>query len=354
MTDRAGGIAVIGLGAVATGVVQRWPEAIAVGIGLLALLLVPLTLRRPASAEWADISAPVRVVRGDDAAVVIAVSVAGGSTTWVSAVDDEQTDRVFLPREATTGTHTLTWPVDTSRRGEFHVGPCRLEVADPFGVSRRVLATRDPSPVLVVPRVHAVDVSAVARTSDSGDSGERAGSDSFESLREYVVGDPMKTIHWRSSARMGTLMVKRMVDTTVPWLLVVLDVNARAYNREGALFEDFDSPAFEETVDTAASWAWHGCTTEQRVLLTTTAVAADRPVLAAEVTSRTRESALDALAVVQPLDPDSCGAGRVTALCRRQGVGRLVLVTGRNGASSAGWAAAWRRHLPVTVIVGHA
>ena len=38
-------------------------------------------------------------------------------------------------------------------------------------------------------------------------------------------------------------MVRRMVDTTVPWLLVVLDVNARAYDREGALFEDFDADA---------------------------------------------------------------------------------------------------------------
>ncbi len=200
-----------------------------------------------------------------------------------------------------TSDYALSWSVDTSRRGEFLVGPSRLEVGDPFGLSRTVLATREPSPVLVVPRVHAVAVDAFMRSADSGDSGERAGSDSFESLREYVVGDPMKTVHWRSSARMGKLMVKRMVDTTVPWLLVVLDVNARAYDREGALFEDFDAPAFEETVDTAASWAWHGCSTQQRVLLTTTSVSASRPVLAAEVTSRTRESALDALAVVDPL-----------------------------------------------------
>jgi uncharacterized protein (DUF58 family) len=215
-----------------------------------------------------------------------------------------------------------------------------------------VLATREPSPVLVVRRVHAVAVDAFMRSADSGDSGERAGSDSFESLREYDVGDPMKTVHWRSSARTGKLMVKRMVDSTMPWLLVVLDVNAGAYDREGALFEDFDAPAFEETVDTAASWSWHGCSTQQRVLLTTTSVSASRPVLAVEVTSRTCESARDALAVVDPLSAEGCGTGRVTALWGRQGVGRLVLITGRNNAASAGWASAWRRHLTVTVIVG--
>ena len=102
-------------------------------------------------------------------------------------------------------------------------------------------------------------------------------------------------MHWRSSARAGKLMVRRMVDTTVPWLLVVLDVNARAYDRDGAIFEDFDAPAFEESVDTAASWAWWACGPQQRVLLTTTRW---RSPTSVEVTARTRESALDWLAVV--------------------------------------------------------
>jgi uncharacterized protein (DUF58 family) len=306
MTGRAGAIALIGVVASGVGVAVRWPEFVAVGAALLSMLLIPLVVRRPRSASWVDVAAPVRVVRGEAASVVIDVHARGGSTTWVSAVDDQQTDRVFLPeRSGSEATDTLSWSIDTSCRGEFLVGPSRLEAGDPFGLSRTVLATREPSPVLVVPRIHVVDVDAFIRAANSGDSGERAGSDSFESLREYVVGDPMKTVHWRSSARMGTLMVKRMVDTTVPWLLVVLDVNGRCYDREGALFEDFDVAAFEETVDTAASWAWHGCSTQQRVLLTTTSDSPTQPVLAAEVTSRTRDSALDALAIVEPMSAEA-------------------------------------------------
>ena len=371
MSGRGAGLALLGVASVATGLLLRWPEFVAIGIGLLCLLLVPLFLRRPRAAHWQDLSAPVRVVRGDQAAVAIDVTVDSGSTRWVSAVDELQVDRVFLPSGASSPSpshspspypspsfgarsFTLEWPVDTSRRGLFEVGPTRLEAGDPFGIATRVLATRTPSPVLVVPRVHAIDAGSLIAAADDGDSGERAGSETFHSIREYVVGDPMKLVHWRSSARTGKLMVRRMVDTTVPWMLVVLDVNARAYDREGALFEDFDTDAFEQTVDTAASWAWHGCTTQQRVLLTTTSVSAAQPVLAAEVTSRTRSSALDALAVVDPLGAEQCGSGRVAALMRRQGVGRLVLVTGRHRETSAGWIAAWQRQLPVTVIVGHA
>jgi uncharacterized protein (DUF58 family) len=123
----------------------------------------------------------------------------------------------------------------------------------------KVLATREPSPVLVVPRVHGVNVMQQSANATSADRENAMGSEVFHSIREYVVGDPMTMVHWRSTARAGKLMVRRMVDTTIPWLLVVLDVNARAYDRQGALFEDFDAEGFEQSVDTAASWAWNGC-----------------------------------------------------------------------------------------------
>lgn len=356
MTARGLWVGTAGVLAVAAGLLQQWPELVAVGVGLLALLLVPLALRHPSSASWADVSAPVRVVRSDPAEVVVSVNVPEGSTRWVSAVDDLQTDRVFLPGGASSSSSStsssceLAWPVDTSRRGLFHVGPSRLEARDPFGLSVRVLASRTPSPVLVVPRVHPVDARLSLGAADAIEAEERAGSEVFHSIREYVVGDPQKLVHWRSTARTGKLMVRRMVDTTVPWLLVVLDVNARAYDRAGAIFEDFDSEAFERSVDTAASWAWHACGADQRVLLTTTS--ASSAAVSAEVTARTRESALDWLAVVDPLPAVSCGPRRVEAMVRRQGVGRALLVTGSRSETSSAWVAGWRRVAPVTVVTG--
>ena len=352
MTGRGAGLAAAGTAAIVVGLLLNWSVLIAMGVILVLLLLVPLMTRGPVSAYWRDRSAPTRVVRGDAADIVIDVTMPSRSTGWVSAVDALQTDRVFLP--AGTREITLTWPIDTSLRGQRRVGPSRLEVGDPFGISRRVLTRRDPSDVLVVPRVHHLDVKALSAAAPDGDDGERAGSEQFHSLREYVVGDPQKLVHWRSSARAGKLMVRRMVDTTVPWLLVVLDVNRRAYDREAALFEDFDAAAFEESVDTAASWAWHGCSPTQRVLLTTTSVSDGRPAHAAEVTARTRESALDWLALVAPLDASDCGPARVAALARKQGVGRVVLITGRHVETSAPWVRGWQRAHPVTLVLGHA
>ena len=114
MTARGWWIGAAGVLAVAISLWVRWPELLAVGVGLLSLLLVPVVLRFPVAASWSDVSAPVRVVRGDPAEVVVAVTVPAGSTRWVSAVDDLESDRVFLPFASATG--DLVWSVDTSRR----------------------------------------------------------------------------------------------------------------------------------------------------------------------------------------------------------------------------------------------
>ncbi len=69
------------------------------------------------------------------------------------------------------------------------------------------------------------------------------GSASFHQLREYVPGDDLRHIHWRTSARTGTLVVKQLVDTTKPEIVVIVD------NRRVAVSEQ----DFEEIVEIAAS-----------------------------------------------------------------------------------------------------
>lgn len=335
------------------GILLRWSVIGAVGAGLLALTLLPVLDRLSTSVRWRDISVPTRITRGAEACVEIEIDAPTSSTRWMSAASADGSDRTFV--RGLSGIEAITWPIDTSKRGRFLVGPTRLEAGDPFGLSRRVLATRTPSPVIVLPRVHAVDVRLSHAQAEEEEGGERPGSATFHSLREYVPGDSQKLVHWKVSARTGRLMVRRMVDTTVPWLLVILDVNARAYDRPGAMFADFDADAFEEAVDEAASWAWHGCRPGQGVLLATTAKpGASSGLPRVEGMARTRELALDALALVDPLAPEECGPEAVAALQRRQGVSRAVYITGGHSETSATWLAAWRRMCRVTLVGGGA
>ena len=304
-----------------------WGELLGVGAALGFLAgLGALVVRPPSSARWQDDSVPVRVTRGDEAWVRISVAITG-SSRWVSATGDSGS--AAGGRAWVTGSDgSLTWPVPTIARGSYAIGPTLLEFADPFGFRRRVLAERKQTHVLVVPRVSPAPVLVPTAGSTEGTMGEATGTDTFHSLREYVVGDPMKAVHWRSSARTGTLMVRRTVDTTLPWLMVVLDVDRSSYPSATSMFGDYSPDLFESAVDLAASWAWANCTTAQRVLLTTTA--ANSPAI--EVTIRSRESALDWLAHVT--SASTCLPQRVTALARRHSAGRIVIITGPAGRSS--------------------
>ncbi len=45
----------------------------------------------------------------------------------------------------------------------------------------------------------------------------------FVSMREYVAGDDPRMIHWPTTARTGTLMVREHVEVRRPEFTVVLD-----------------------------------------------------------------------------------------------------------------------------------
>ena len=139
----------------------------------------------------------------------------------------------------------LTYELDTSRRGTVTAGPVLLRRSDPFGLvvaDRRVSGVAS---VFVRPRRHHIRMLPTGRQRDlEGPTREvSAGSASFHQLREYVPGDDLRHIHWRTSAKTGTLVVKQLVDTTKPEVVVIVD------NR-GAVVNGDD---FEEVVEIAAS-----------------------------------------------------------------------------------------------------
>ncbi len=82
----------------------------------------------------------------------------------------------------------------------------------------------------------------------------------FVSLREYVPGDDPRLIHWMTTARTGTLMVKEHVELRRPEFTVVLDAADHV-----ATADDF-----EEAVDVAASIAVHAVRSGMDVVVRTT------------------------------------------------------------------------------------
>ena len=120
--------------------------------------------------------------------------------------------------------------------------------ADPLGLYRRstVMGTagRAPGP--------ATDGGARGR-SRSGTTQDLDGAPSdqvsmsdlaFHAMREYVRGDDLRHVHWRSSARAGQLHVRQYHDSRRSRALVLLDDDAAAYP---------GPDAFELAVSLAAS-----------------------------------------------------------------------------------------------------
>jgi uncharacterized protein (DUF58 family) len=136
------------------------------------------------------------------------------------------------------------------RRGRVHFRGVTLARTDPLGLVRAlrhvpapdtllVLPRRYPLPPLTLPGARRYQPGGIALASSVGDSEE------FMSLREYRPGDPLKRIHWRSSARVGRPVVREYQDEFFVRHGLILDTFLSA----GA------SELFEDAVSVAASFA---------------------------------------------------------------------------------------------------
>lgn len=172
--------------------------------------------------------------------------------------------RVELPPVGPLDVVEVLGLIPTHRRGHFTVGPWTIERGDPLGLAIGDRVGDRTARVIVHPRVHelrgpygamhTVEDEAVIR---------KAASDplsGFVSLREYVDGDDPRLIHWPTSARMGTLMLREHVELRRPEFTVVLDCAASAGSADD----------FEEMVDVTASVAVHALRSGVNVTLKTT------------------------------------------------------------------------------------
>jgi len=137
--------------------------------------------------------------------------------------------------------------VPAYRRGLLTVGPAHARRTDPLGLYRRSTLWAPAVELLVRPRMVALEslTPGNAQDLDGAPSDQVSMSDlAFHALREYVRGDDLRHVHWRSSARAGQLHVRQYHDSRRSRALVLLDDDAAAY--PGA-------DAFELAVSLAAS-----------------------------------------------------------------------------------------------------
>lgn len=137
-----------------------------------------------------------------------------------------------LPTLAAGAEHDELFAIPTERRGVITVGPVSSVRGDPVGLIRRAVLWTEPEELYVHPRTIKIGGSAAGFLHDleGRETREITNADlSFHALREYVPGDDRRYVHWRSSARTGTLMVRQFEETRRSHLVLGLSVQERDY-----------------------------------------------------------------------------------------------------------------------------
>jgi uncharacterized protein (DUF58 family) len=218
--------------------------------------------------------------------------------------------------------------VPTGRRGRYALGPITLTITDPFGLARRSWPTGPAEEITICPRVHELrpPPGAPGRLRSASPFAVRfhapaIDGEEFLTLREYEVGDDLRRIHWRSTARTGELIVREDEAQWQPRAVVLLDTRPSAH----------DETSFEAAVEAAASVV----SRLARSVLPVEVLTTDGRTLGVTGSGGRHGVGgealiMDQLAVVQPRAPENLtGVARPLRAQVRRGL--LVAVMGRLG-----------------------
>jgi uncharacterized protein (DUF58 family) len=333
----------------------------------------------------ARVADPDRVPRGEASTLTLTVSNVSKLRSATLVADDTCGTRSvpvpvlrLRPRRDT----TVSYPVPTDRRGVVLIGPLRVTRRDPLGLIGMTRRQGGATQVWVYPRIHQLTAvpPGVARSLDGRVDRVPHGSITFDTLREYVVGDELRHVHWRTTAKVGELMVREHLDTSLPRLVVLLDDRAASHPdvRQGVA-ETFESAceaaasvvaaAFREDLPIVLHLVSEGTVSDSTLPATGTPAARGRARGTRKFLDLLAEATLhagpgtdtNALARSGPVDGAQPRTGRgwrpqgalynVTSRLRQQRVGdTLVYLTGPGGREDLGLVSALRGSYPSVVV----
>ena len=235
----------LGWGTLALGVVAmvlaarlHWQEFTQLGVVALALVALGLLWQFGLSRPSIDVSLrPARLTAGGSATAVLTVRAGLLPMLYPKlvvpvGVAGAAASALRLPFLAPHAQHVEEVLLTALPRGVHVVGPVVHERSDPVGMTRRRIAAGPSRELHVFPRTVDLSVLASGLTNDLDGSASQqlAMSDlAFHALREYVPGDDLRHVHWRSSAKAGALLVRQYHETRHGHVTVLVDSALDAY-----------------------------------------------------------------------------------------------------------------------------
>lgn len=137
-----------------------------------------------------------------------------------------------LPSMKPAEEHEELFAVPTNRRAVIVAGPAESVRGDQLGLLRRAVRWTDPVDLFVHPLTVRLVPSAAGLVKDlEGQVSKKITSSdiAFHALRPYVPGDDRRYVHWRTSARVGQLMVRQFEETRRSQLTMILATRSDLY-----------------------------------------------------------------------------------------------------------------------------
>jgi len=307
-------LGILCLGGLAAGLAFGLIEAVVVAAiaGLLILLSLPFLVGGTSFDVRFGLDRD-RVVAGSEVAAEVVVRNSGRRVALPAVLDIPVGPGIveaYVPLLTRGAEHAETITIAAPQRGIIRVGPMTITRGDPIGVLKRDLSWPQVETVYVHPVTTPLPPSSAGFVKDVEGQPTRQIVDSdlaFHAIREYHPGDSRRHVHWKSTAKTGTLMVRQFEESRRARIAVVLDV----------LGEEFaDDEEFELAVSAAASLALQAVRDDRDVLMVTSGESERRRGEVLSITTlptRTPKSLLDATCSIR-LDPRAQRLESVTAL----------------------------------------
>ncbi len=226
----------LGLGAAVVASLMQWRELAVLGVACVLLLVLALPFLLGSTAVSVDLRLqPERVAAGESvAAGVVVVNRASSRLvpTTLEVPVGSAIHRYGISSLAPGGVHEESFTIRTERRGVIPVGPAMTRRGDPVGLFSRDMVWTPVREVLVRPHLVPMESLGAGLLRDLEGVSTDAVSQSdlaFHALREYVPGDDLRHIHWRSSAKVmastgeSALLVRQYLDTRRSHATIVVD-----------------------------------------------------------------------------------------------------------------------------------
>ncbi|WP_430868071.1 DUF58 domain-containing protein [Demequina aurantiaca] len=227
------------LAGLTVGLVWGWSELLI--SGLIALILLVIAVPFLVGKESYEVDFGLghdAVVAGQDAAGEIVVRNPHSRLALPGRIDipvGEGLIDFHVPLLRRGHEHREKIVIPAARRGVIDVGPATTARSDPLRLLTREFHWADVSTLFIHPVTIAIPSTSMGFIRDLEGRATKTITNediSFHAVREYARGDAQRQIHWKSTAKTGTLMVRQFEETRRSTISAVLDLNVESYATE--------------------------------------------------------------------------------------------------------------------------